>query len=57
MRYNARYSILVYAAEDCLIYDDKEKHSVEGKLFPTVVDAKRYLRNVLKQRPCKAKAE
>lgn len=52
MKYNSRYSILVYAAQDCLIYDDKENCSVEGKLFPSVKDARWYLRNVLKQRPC-----
>jgi len=55
MKYNARYNILIYASGDCLIYDDKEKHSVDGKLFPSTTEARRYLRNVLKQRPCKVK--
>lgn len=54
MKYNKRYSILVFAnTEDCLIYDDLEKHTVEGRLFPDKAAARRYLRGTLKQRPCK----
>lgn len=57
MKYNSRYSIFVYATEDCYIYDDKEKRSVDGRLFPSTKDARSYLRNVLKQRPCRAAKE
>lgn len=56
MKYNNRYSILIFATtEDCLIYDDVERHTVEGRLFPDADAAKKYLRGTLKQRPCKVK--
>lgn len=57
MKYNSRYSIFVFAANDCYIYDDDEKHSVDGKLFPSTKEARSYLRNVLKQRPCRITKE
>lgn len=58
MKYNSRYSIYVFATtNDCYIYDDKEQHTVDGKIFGTSTDARRHLRNVLKQRPCKTERD
>lgn len=56
MKYNERYSILIFArTEDCVIYDDVERHTVEGILFPDTEAARKYLRGTLKQRPCRTK--
>ena len=56
MKYNKRYSILIFATtEDCLIYDDVERHTVNGILFPDKVAAIQYLKGTLKQRPSKVK--
>ncbi len=58
MQYNKRYSIMIFAqSEDCYIYDTVERRSVKGLLFPSVTDARRYLRGTLNQRPCKVKVE
>lgn len=54
MRYNKRYAINVFPTKgDCLIYDYAEKKTLDEGLFPDVAAAKRFLRNNLKQRPCK----